>query len=578
MGVVQRERNGRALAWLAAVLVLITLPYAWFAVRNGFVWLDHREILEGGLVVTNAAELVELLWNDRNHAGYYRPVYNLLHSFDAWLWGTNDATGFHLSSLVLHLANAALVFALCRAFAVGRGAASALVLLWGLHPLGTVVVGLIHAKADLFVVTGCAASLFVAVRGTRPWHVGAALAPLLLALYTKETAYVFVGGLALFARPLAQRTRHFRPYFAGAALLTAAAALHRLAIVPEASYASPLALGERLATSMVVYCDTFRRIVLPLEPSVADTVTSFSALARFEQLRSIALFAALVGLQAVAWRRSPRLRVWIALFHLALLPVAQLVPILHFRADRFLYIPTLAVLGAVVCVGVPSALERLSRTTRAAVSTAAVLICVALYGALDVRALRGFVDDETLFERELARDPCYLEGLSHLARRHELRGELLPALELYRASLEPCPGTVSFVETETVLVNVSAILLRMQRWQDAYEWLEHAESRITTAERLRPARYNRAVAARATGRAAEALALFEEELVHDPLQPSALFFGGMSAFEAGDPQAARELLTRYLAVRPNAPDRGEVERVLDALKTPPNESSPAAGR
>jgi hypothetical protein len=77
------------------------------------VWLDHEEIVEGMLIVRSWSEVPSLFLDDRNFAGYHRPFYDLLHSLDRAMWGL-DPFGFHLSSLVLHGANVALVLALLR--------------------------------------------------------------------------------------------------------------------------------------------------------------------------------------------------------------------------------------------------------------------------------------------------------------------------------------------------------------------------------------------------------------------------------------------------------------------------------
>jgi len=63
---------------------------------SGFVWLDEKEILQHGLIVDRLEEIPGRFVNDRNYAGYHRPVYNLLHSLDAAIWGFRPL-GFRLT-------------------------------------------------------------------------------------------------------------------------------------------------------------------------------------------------------------------------------------------------------------------------------------------------------------------------------------------------------------------------------------------------------------------------------------------------------------------------------------------------
>ena len=83
-------------AIVAAVALLVAVPYL-PSLGNGFVWLDHKEITGGMLIADSPQELASMfLRDDRNFAGYHRPFYNLIHSFDVWIWGNETAFGFHL--------------------------------------------------------------------------------------------------------------------------------------------------------------------------------------------------------------------------------------------------------------------------------------------------------------------------------------------------------------------------------------------------------------------------------------------------------------------------------------------------
>lgn len=261
------------------------------------------------------------------------------------------------------------------------------------------------------------------------------------------------------------------------------------------------------------------------------------------------------------------MRNWLILYNLALLPVAQIVPILHFRADRFLYVPSFAFLG--FCMdGVRTVLRRgeADRAKRIGMASIALGSALAACLLLDVRSLRGFENDEVLFRRELSRNPCYMEGLSSLARHHEVRGSLDLAARLYEASLKPCPGTISYVDESSVIINYSSVLLGQKRWREAYDWISEHEGRIEDRERLSLAAYNRAVAAYKLESYEEALPVFVAFVSAYPEDASAHFLGGMCALCLGEVEIAAALLKRYLDLQPTAEDRPLVEDALRVLE------------
>lgn len=106
------------------------------------------------------------------HMGHYIPVTWLTFGLDYLLWGTNPA-GYHLTSLLFHALNAALVYLVAARLlstsferaaprpppATLRAGAALGALLWALHPLRVESVAWITERRD--VVSGCFALLSV---------------------------------------------------------------------------------------------------------------------------------------------------------------------------------------------------------------------------------------------------------------------------------------------------------------------------------------------------------------------------------------------------------------------------------
>src|SRR5262249_5760037 len=125
------RRDLLILAGLAAATLLAYAP----ALRNGFVNFDddlyvrvNRRVLAGP-----GAEGFRWAWTTL-HAGYYQPVTWLSLQLDAGLFGPG-AWGFHLTNVLLHAANAGLLFGVLRRLTGAGWRSAAVAALFALHPL-----------------------------------------------------------------------------------------------------------------------------------------------------------------------------------------------------------------------------------------------------------------------------------------------------------------------------------------------------------------------------------------------------------------------------------------------------------
>src|SRR5262245_1184276 len=116
---------------------------------------------------------------------YYRPIAFLSHAVDLEIWGL-AAAGFHLTGMLLHAANSALVFLLARRLIDTSGAHVA-GLLFALHPASHEAVYWMAARFDL-LATFFGLVAIVCLRHDRAsWRVPGILA-FALALLSKESA------------------------------------------------------------------------------------------------------------------------------------------------------------------------------------------------------------------------------------------------------------------------------------------------------------------------------------------------------------------------------------------------------
>ena len=73
--------------------------------------LDDRDLLDNPS--WRGITLSHLQWMFTPHKDYYRPLAWVTHGLDYCLWGMNPA-GHHLTSLLIHVANAVFFYLICR--------------------------------------------------------------------------------------------------------------------------------------------------------------------------------------------------------------------------------------------------------------------------------------------------------------------------------------------------------------------------------------------------------------------------------------------------------------------------------
>ena len=557
--------------WLALLVAILCILVYWPALGGGFVWLDHFEIVQGGMLIETWAELPQRFFDTGNYAGYHRPLYDLMHSLDYALWG-QDPFGFHLSSLLLHAINAVLVFLVSRRLGLSPSLRFAIAALWALHPLNSAVAGLIHAKADLLVTCFLLLSgeFFAAgAAAKQSTHRTACLGvgglAWTAALFTKETAFVLPLLLSL-SLPWRDLGAPARRRWAGIVLFLAASAgallLWRGASV--GSFASPLSLTERLATFLHVLRGYISSLGLPTELSIADTTTRWAALPFSDQIAALSTFVLLLLALGTTWKRCPSSRPWVLVFGIFLLPVAQFIPLLHFRAERFLYLPSLGFVGSIVVIlsGLSQSYPSLGRWTwTGPLATAATLGLCAYRIHLRLPELQS---DESLFRPEITTIPDYREGLGALAADRDRRGDFESATSLHARAIQSDPRRLSYANDATLVVNFSRNLLARREAAQAISLISDFQS---SQAGVRPREallldYNRGVALHQLGRFEEALPLLEGFATVKQNDASAWFLCGNAARESGQEERAKAAWRRYLQLAPQAPDRAKVQSYL----------------
>src|SRR5207253_8415601 len=179
---------------LSGVTILACRP-AW---NGGFLWDDDAYVTNNDLLT--APDGLRRIWFSFDSPSQYFPLVYTMFRVDHTFWGLNP-TGYHWVNLLLHVANALLVWAvLARLKVPGAWLAGAI---FALHPVQVESVAWITERKNVlmaffFLLTLLAWIAFIDERTKRRWlFYGLALILYLLALSAKTTACTLPAALFL---------------------------------------------------------------------------------------------------------------------------------------------------------------------------------------------------------------------------------------------------------------------------------------------------------------------------------------------------------------------------------------------
>src|SRR5208282_2029879 len=184
---------------IPGTLIVVFVCLAYFpALRGGFVWDDEAYVTNNPLLT--APDGLTRIWFSTEPPSQYFPLTYTTFRIERVLWGLNPA-GYHLVNLLLHAANALLVWrVLTRLRVPGAWLAAAI---FALHPVQVESVAWISERKNVlmgffFLLTLLAWIKFIDELCKRPWRFYVlALIFYALALSAKTTACTLPAALLL---------------------------------------------------------------------------------------------------------------------------------------------------------------------------------------------------------------------------------------------------------------------------------------------------------------------------------------------------------------------------------------------
>ncbi len=460
--------------------------------RARFVWLDHAH-LTAGLAVRQPSEWLTLFRQPFAGTDYYRPLVALSLSIDA-LVGT--PAFFHAVNLGLHAAAAMLLLVSAQALGASQRSATLGALLFAAHPVGSLVAGAIAFRSESLVACGLFGLVAAHLHGRAGWAVLA----LLVAALSKETGLALAPLVVLALEVESRGSRRWLLLGAEGAALAFALGLRR-AYAPRLPGGFPdLGFGEALGTRLAALAKSAALLLVPAERTLCD---AFPVTAAHAPLALVGGVLA-AGLLALAWRG----RALGLLTALAVLPSLQLAPTLRWWSPHYVYVA-----AGWFFVLVARHIER-----RGAGALSLALAAAAVLAALSWHDGRRYLNDDTLWRPEVAREPACREGHFFLAETARQRGDRTAALVHYEAALNADPRMLAFVDRDAALTNYGRELFDARRYDEALHAFEAALAQTPDGLGRRKLSHNIAAALLARGDLAGAVARLEVEA----LRPDAL--------------------------------------------------------
>jgi len=534
---------------LAAVTLLAYQP-AW---HGGFLWDDDAYIINNELLT--APHGWQRIWFSLDSPSQYFPLTYSTFRAEHALWGLNT-TGYHWVNLLLHVANALLVWAvLTRLRIPGAWLAAAI---FALHPVQVESVAWITERKNVlmgffFLLTLLAWSAFVDERTRRAWiFYSLSLIFYALALSAKATACTLPAALFLILwlqqKPITmRRLLEIVPFVmlgVGIGLLAVWWERYHQGTNREVfTFLSPI---ERILVASRAVWFYLSKIFWPSNLTFIYPRWNISPSDVLNYTWLIAGIGACVVIYFLRRFLGRSVEVAAAFFVATLSPVLGFIMLFTFRytfvADHYQYLACIGPI-ALASAGVVSLSHKFVQYCTVIISGA--LLIVASLGALTWRQAATYTDIETLWRTTLARNPECWMAHTNLGLVFLQKGKIDEGIAEYRAALQMQP------DSWDAEYNLGTALLGKAQVDEA---ILHCERAV----RMRPtdpdAQVSLGNALFQKGRIDEAIAHYQQAITVHPDHFLARYSLGHALLEKGELEGAIQVCRSALLLRPSDAD------------------------
>ena len=337
------------------VLIIIIVLTAYSNIFDNQLIIDDQYFIQEWPLTRSWSNVGQLLAgaNPESQPGVYRPIRSLLYLIYYQLWGANP-TGYHLHSLLVHLASTMLVYGVIREIRVigekRKKIAFVAALLFGLHPIHTESITYIAASMEMTGVVFFLAAFYTYLKNKRVWTVFFAL----LAFFTYEMTLTLSLLLGLYELTLGKKDWKRIWPVAVAAVSYLLVRIGILGISPARGDYLAYSFYHTQLTMTKMWIKYLWLLIWPVTLSHNQTIvpgfeafmTPYSDQAAIlrqsildpEILLSITIIIIIIFIIFIARKNHPLISFAIGWFFISLLPVAYFLPQGTAFAEKYLYI------------------------------------------------------------------------------------------------------------------------------------------------------------------------------------------------------------------------------------------------
>jgi protein O-mannosyl-transferase len=568
---------------ISLLLAAGTAALYWPVTGHGFIGFDDNEYLVQNWHIHPGVTWSGIKWAfGSGYASNWHPLTWISHMLDCQFYGLNPG-GHHLTNLILHSINSALLFILLNQMtgAMWRSAFVAALFAW--HPLHVESVAWAAERKDVlsaffWILTMMAYARYTQkkagvaapqqINRTGFFYYSLALVFFALALMSKPMAVTLpfvlllmdfwplrrVSGfeatgweVALSEAPAVRQPRRAGvlileklPFFVLAAVASAITVKVQQAGGAVDSLANT-SLALRLENAVIAYVSYILKTIWPTHLAVLYPLTTHLAIGLV--LGSAALFVSISILAFWRAKRFPYLFSGWFWFAGTLVPVIGIVQVgAQSMADRYTYIPSIG-LFIVLAWGAAELSSKILRARMVLAGGGALALVASLL--LTCRQLNYWQNGETLFRHTIAVTDNNFLAYSALGASYADDGRTNEALQLSAEAVRMDP------ECPAAQYNLGTFLLAAGQADDA---IDHFKAALKNNPRFADAENNLGKAYQAVGKLEEAAAHLTAATVLAPDDPEVFYnLGAVQLMQSKKSEAATQL-ARALQLNPDYAD------------------------
>jgi len=343
-------------------IILLSLVSYFNVFKNEFVWDDHVFILDNA-DIRSFSNLPLFFTQDTD--GLYRPLRSLHYTFVYSIAGKNESL-YHFNSIFLHTIISILVFLIIYNIVNKRNISLIAALIFAVHPIHTGRVTNITAGFDLLGIFFMLLSFYLYIKFSnnikdslnkidflKNKYLLGSLLIYLLAVFSSEEAITLPLIIILYEFTFNREKFNFKsiknnflkkyiPYFIVALFYI----IVRFVVVGFRGRIEEYLAGNfflTMLTMLKVYVYYIYLLILPVNLTLFREVQPVTSLFDFKALLSFLILITIIFFTIKNYNKNKIIFFAVFWFFITLIPFSNILPLQIFMAERYLYVPSIAV-------------------------------------------------------------------------------------------------------------------------------------------------------------------------------------------------------------------------------------------